>query len=176
MPRLESQPRSNPQADAGKIGSGSRPNSSLAQANAGADFHLVPVDRDRLRACSSPGRLIFVPLGVPLLVWGYLQYLYVGSYRLPRAGGTAGMDVPPERIITQGPYRFTRNPMYLGHLTFMLGLTLTFWSWLALVIFTGRAYWFHRRVLHDEARLEEIFGAEYAAYRAQVKRWIPGLL
>jgi uncharacterized membrane protein len=86
------------------------------------------------------------------------------------------MDVPPERIITQGPYRFTRNPMYLGHLIFMLGLTLTFWSWLALVIFIGRAYWFHRRVLHDEIRLEKIFGAEYAAYRVEVKRWIPGFL
>jgi len=121
------------------------------------------------------GRLTFMPWGVPLLVWGYLQYLYVGSYRLPRAGGTAGMDVPPERIITQGPYRFTRNPMYLGHLIFMLGLALTFWSWLALVILVVRAYWFQLRVQRDEVRLENIFGAEYAAYRAQVKRWIPGL-
>jgi protein-S-isoprenylcysteine O-methyltransferase Ste14 len=112
---------------------------------------------------------------VPLLVWGYLQYLYVGGYRLPRAGGTAGMDVAPERIITQGPYRFTRNPMYLGHLIFMLGLALTFWSWLALVILVVRAYWFQLRVQRDEVRLENIFGAEYAAYRAQVKRWIPGL-
>ena len=122
------------------------------------------------------GRPTLVPWGVPLLIWGYLQYLCVGSYRLPRAGGTAGMDVPPERIISQGPYRFTRNPMYLGHLIFMLGVTLTFWSWLALIIFVGRACWFHQRVLHDEARLEKIFGAEYVAYRAQVKRWIPGIL
>jgi protein-S-isoprenylcysteine O-methyltransferase Ste14 len=122
------------------------------------------------------GRPTFVPWGVPLLVWGYLQYLWVGSYRLPRAGGTAGMEVPPERIITQGPYRFTRNPMYLGHLIFLLGLALTFWSSLALVILVGRAYWFHQRVLHDEARLEAMFGAEYAAYRTRVKRWIPGLL
>src|SRR5215831_17919655 len=111
------------------------------------------------------GRLIFVPWGLPLLVWGYLQFLYVGSYRLPRAGGIAGMDVPPARIITQGPI-VSHNPMYLGHLIFMLGLTLTFWSWLALVIFTGRAYWFHRRALRDEARLEKIFGTEYAPYRA----------
>jgi len=122
------------------------------------------------------GRLTFVPWGVPLLVWGYLQYLWVGSYRLPLAGGTAGMEVPPERIITQGPYRFTRNPMYLGHLIFLAGLALTLWSWLALVILIGRACWFHRRVRQDEARLETIFGAEYAAYRARVKRWIPGLL
>ena len=139
-------------------------------------FILCPVIVIVFELVVHQGGVIFVPWGVPLLAWGYLQYLYVGSYRLPRAGGAAGMDVPPERIITQGPYRFTRNPMYLGHLIFMLGLALTFWSWLALVILIGRAYWFHQRVLRDEVRLEKIFGAEYAAYRARVKRWIPGLL
>jgi protein-S-isoprenylcysteine O-methyltransferase Ste14 len=139
-------------------------------------FILCPLIVMLFELAVHQGRLMFVPWGVPLLVWGYLQYLYVGNYRLPRAGGTAGMEVPPERIITQGPYRFTRNPMYLGHLIFMFGLALTFWSGLALVILMGRAYWFQQRVLHDEVRLETIFGAEYAAYRAQVKRWIPGLL
>jgi protein-S-isoprenylcysteine O-methyltransferase Ste14 len=139
-------------------------------------FVLCPLIVIVLELALHRGRLTFVPWGVPLLAWGYLQYLCVGSYRLPRAGGSAGMDVPPERIIREGPYRFTRNPMYLGHLVFMLGLALTFWSWLALVIFGGRAFWFHQRVLRDEVRLEKIFGTEYRAYRAQVKRWIPGLL
>jgi protein-S-isoprenylcysteine O-methyltransferase Ste14 len=111
-------------------------------------------------------------LGAPLLIWGYLQYLWVGRYRLPLAGGSPGMDMPPEQIISRGPYRFTRNPMYLGHLVFLLGLALTFWSWFALIILGSRAFWFHRRVLQDEERLEGIFGAEYVAYRARVKRWI----
>ena len=100
----------------------------------------------------------------------------VGGYRLPLAGGSPGMDEPPERIVSQGPYRFTRNPMYLGHLVFLLGLALTFWSWFAVVILVARALWFHRRVLQDEQRLQEIFGAEYTAYQARVKRWIPGIL
>ena len=39
----------------------------------------------------------------------------------------------------------------------------------------GRAAWFQYRVRGDEARLEAKFGADYTAYRAQVKRWIPGL-
>ena len=86
------------------------------------------------------------------------------------------MDMPPEQIISRGLYRFTRNPMYLGHLVFLLGLAVTFWSWFALIILCSRAFWFHRRVLQDEERLEGIFGAEYAAYRARVKRWIPGIL
>jgi hypothetical protein len=42
-------------------------------------------------------RLTIVPWGVPLMAWGYLQYLLVGRYRHPRAGGSAGMEVPPER-------------------------------------------------------------------------------
>ncbi len=66
--------------------------------------------------------------------------------------------------------------MYLGHLIFMLGLALTFWSWFGLVLLVLRAAWFQRRVLRDEARLEATFGEEYAAYRARVKRWLPGVI
>jgi protein-S-isoprenylcysteine O-methyltransferase Ste14 len=123
-----------------------------------------------------PGGLSVSPWGIPLLAWGYVQYLLVGNYRLPRAGGTAGMDAMPNRIIAAGPYRYTRNPMYLGHLIFMTGLVITFWSWFALILLVARAMWFQRRVLHDETRLERTFGAEYSAYRNQAKRWIPFLL
>jgi protein-S-isoprenylcysteine O-methyltransferase Ste14 len=58
----------------------------------------------------------------------------------------------------------------------LLGLALTFWSWFAMIVLASRAIWFHRRVLQDEQRLERIFGAEYATYRARVKRWIPSVL
>ena len=85
------------------------------------------------------------------------------------------MTVPPERIITSGPYRYTRNPMYLGHLIFLIGLAVTFWSWFGLILLVLRALWFHRRVRHDETRLQALFGSEYVTYRASVKRWIPGL-
>ena len=122
------------------------------------------------------GELVVVPWGVLLLVWGYLQYRLVGRYRLQQGGGGPGMAAPPQRIVAAGPYRYTRNPMYLGHLIFMLGLALTFWSWLGLILLGLRAAWFQKRVWGDEARLEATFGAEYAAYRGRVKRWIPGAL
>ena len=57
----------------------------------------------------------------------------------------------PDRILDHGPYRFTRNPMYLGHLIFLAGLAITFWSWFALILLAARAVWFHCRVLQDEA-------------------------
>jgi protein-S-isoprenylcysteine O-methyltransferase Ste14 len=139
-------------------------------------FILCPLAVIAFELVLHRGAPTIVPWGVPLLLWGYLQYRLVGSYRLPLAGGSPGMDVPPQRVISRGPYRFTRNPMYLGHLVFLLGLALTFWSWFAMIILASRAIWFHRRVLQDEARLERIFGAEYAAYRTRVKRWIPRIL
>ncbi len=122
------------------------------------------------------GDIILVPWGVPLLMWGYLQFRLVGSYRRRHGGGGPGLDVPPERIVSAGPYRFTRNPMYLGHLIFMVGLALSLWSWLAVALAAVNMVWFHRRVLEDEAHLRALFGAEYGDYTARVKRWIPGVL
>lgn len=111
----------------------------------------------------------------PLLLWGYLQYRLVGNYRTRHGGGGPGLDVPPDRILAVGPYRYLRNPMYLGHLIFMLGLALTFRSWLGAALLIFHMFWFHSRVLGDEAHLEERFGQDYRDYKARVKRWIPGL-
>lgn len=121
------------------------------------------------------GTIIFVPWGTLLLTWGYLQYRLVGNLRRRRGGGGPGLTVPPERLVTEGPYRYARNPIYLGHLIFMLGLAVTFWSWFALALFAVTAVWFHRRVLADEVHLRTLFGAEYVEYQARVKRWVPGV-
>jgi len=111
----------------------------------------------------------------PLLAWGFLQYDLVGRYRLGLGGGGPGMQVPPERLVTTGPYAWCRNPMYLGHLIFLLGLALTFRSELALAFLVFSAAWFHMRILKDEKRLRDLFGADYDAYARRVKRWIPGI-
>jgi protein-S-isoprenylcysteine O-methyltransferase Ste14 len=114
-------------------------------------------------------------VGALLLAWGYLQYRLTGHYRVEHGGGGPGLTVPPERLVTNGVYAYTRNPMYLGHLIFMLGLAVTFRSWFALALFAAHLPWYHRRVLHDEAGLRARFGAQYEDYRKRVKRWIPGL-
>ena len=119
--------------------------------------------------------LIIHPAGAVLLVWGFLQYRLVGRYRVANGGGGPGLDVPPKSIVTEGPYRYARNPMYLGHLIFMAGLAVSFASWLGVALVAFHAAWFHRRVLRDEARLESRFGSSYLDYTAQVKRWIPGV-
>ncbi len=114
-------------------------------------------------------------VGIPFLIWGYLQYRWCGRYRVWRGGGGPGLDTPPTRLVTKGPYAHTRNPMYLGHLIFLIGLAITFWSPLGVLIFVGMAVWLHFRILKDEEKLEQQFGEEFLAYKRRVRRWLPGL-
>jgi protein-S-isoprenylcysteine O-methyltransferase Ste14 len=139
-------------------------------------FILYPVAVVLFQLLHTRGKLKLVPSGALLLPWGYLQYRLAGRYRHPRAGGSSGMEIPPERLVVGGVYRYTRNPMYLGHMIFIVGLAVTFRSWFALVLLAPRAAWFQKRVLRDEARLEKLFGDEYVEYTARVKRWLPGIL
>jgi protein-S-isoprenylcysteine O-methyltransferase Ste14 len=121
------------------------------------------------------GQLEVRPVFLPLLAWGYLQYRLCGSYRLRHGGGGPGLDRPPERLVTTGPYAFCRNPMYLGHLIFLAGLALTLSSYFAALLALASAAWFHRRVLKDEARLAARWGGAYLEYCVRVRRWLPGL-
>jgi hypothetical protein len=114
--------------------------------------------------------------GLPLLAWGYLQYRAVGNYRERAGGGGPGISIPPDRIVESGPYRWVRNPMYLGHLIFFAGLALALGSWIAAAVFVLHAFWFDRRVREDEERLAGLFGDSYREYCRRVKRWIPGLV
>lgn len=122
------------------------------------------------------GRLNVVWWGLPLLPWGYLQFRLCGKYRTRRGGGGPGLDNPPERIVDTGIYAWTRNPMYLGHLIFVAGLAISFWSLPAVVLFVYLVIWFQGRVEGDEAHLMQLFGREYEDYMHRVKRWIPGIL
>jgi hypothetical protein len=70
-------------------------------------FVMCPLLVIALKLPLNRGRLTVMPWGAPLLAWGYLQYLLVGNYRLPLAGGTAGMGAMPNRIIEAGPYRYS---------------------------------------------------------------------
>jgi steroid 5-alpha reductase family enzyme len=108
-----------------------------------------------------------------LLPWGYLQYRLCGDYRTRRGKGGPGMSRPPENIVTTGPYAVTRNPMYLGHIVFLTGLTLMTRSRLVGAVTVLLLPWFDARAREDEARLEQLFGAEYRRYRDSVPRWLP---
>ena len=123
------------------------------------------------------GGIRLQPIGLVLMLWGYGQYRLVGRYRVRLGGGGPGLSgAPPERLVENGIYAWTRNPMYLGHILYMVGVAVFFSSWAGALIGAARAAWFHSRVLRDERGLTKQFGEAYVAYTKRVKRWVPGLL
>jgi len=93
--------------------------------------------------------------------------------RFVREGTTFYPGQDASKLVTSGAYRFTRNPMYLGMVIVLVSLWAMTGSWLAgLPIPLFMAIIHHRFILREEARLEEIFGEDYRAYKGRVRRWI----
>ena len=80
---------------------------------------------------------------------------------------------PVTHLVLDGPYRFTRNPMYLGMVQLLIGVALLFGTlspWFVIPLF---AWWIDRRfIAQEEVMLEEHFGPDYVAFKKRVRRWI----
>ena len=76
-------------------------------------------------------------------------------------------------LLTWGPYRISRNPIYLGMVLFLAGLGLGLGSWSPLLVIPAFAVIIERRFIRaEEAALLRRFGDEYGAFRRRVRRWI----
>jgi len=108
-----------------------------------------------------------VILGLSLAISCVLAFGIVGK-------GTPAPFDPPRRLVIRGPYRFVRNPMYVGAIVGLLGASL-FYQSLALLGFTAVfALVVHLFVLfYEEPTLARLFGADYDTYRRHVRRWRP---
>jgi protein-S-isoprenylcysteine O-methyltransferase Ste14 len=103
--------------------------------------------------------------GIALAVWAILT--------LKRAGTTIRPDARAVRLVTSGPYRRLRNPIYLADVMILLGiaeLTHNIWFVAAAVVFALLVTWL--AILPEERHLEALFGDEYRAYKATTRRWI----
>lgn len=110
-------------------------------------------------------------LGPVLTLLGFIGLPAVLAFR--RAGTNVLPWRPTKALVVTGPYRFTRNPMYLGFTLLYLGITLwvnTLWPLVALpvvLLVMNRGV-----IAREEAYLERRFGEPYRAYRASVRRWL----
>ena len=138
-------------------------------------FFVMPLLIAAFEAARQHGMPHLAWYGVPLMAWGYAQYHIVGRYRTRLGGGGPGLAVPPERLVTTGPYAWLRNPMYAGHLVYLAGAALVLRSWFGAALWIAHAVWFDLRVRKDERRLRGLFVESYEAYCRRVARWLPGL-
>lgn len=89
---------------------------------------------------------------------------------------TKGVLEQNERLVTAGPYRWTRNPFYLANLSIDLGLCLVIGRlWLALVYLAVWAIAYHGTIAREETHLRQLFGEALDRYRARVPRLRPAL-
>ena len=109
--------------------------------------------------------------GVLIAVGAALAISGVVTFR--RSGTTPNPTRPATALATGGPYRFTRNPMYLGFAIASGGVAL-FWNALWPLVLLPVAIALLRRLAIDreENYLERKFGAAYTAYKDRVRRWI----
>jgi protein-S-isoprenylcysteine O-methyltransferase Ste14 len=104
--------------------------------------------------------------GVILLLWCVREFYVAGR-------GTLAPWDPPRHLVTTGPYRISRNPMYIGVVTILVGWCVL-WDSRTLVIYTAFFLCgFHLRVLlFEEPWAARQFGEQWQAYRARVPRWV----
>ena len=115
-----------------------------------------------------PARLVgygFGVAGLTLILWS--------GVTLWRADTTIRPDRPARRLVTDGPYRFGRNPIYAGDALIMLGLaqaTLNIWYVMTAAVFMLAVL--KLAVEPEERHLEVTFGDDYRAWVARTRRWI----
>ena len=111
--------------------------------------------------------LVLLVLGGAIYAWCVWDFATFGR------GTPAPIDAP-KKLVVRGLYRYTRNPMYVGVLTVIVGQSVLFRTPSLLVYAGVVAACFHLFITgYEEPHLADAFGAEYDAYRSRVSRWLP---
>jgi protein-S-isoprenylcysteine O-methyltransferase Ste14 len=110
------------------------------------------------------GALVFA-FALALAAWA------IGT--MTRAGSNVPTNRPTTTIVESGPYRFTRNPIYLGMFGGQIGLAIAFDNfWLLMMLVPFALVIRYGVVAREEAYLERKFGDLYRGYRLRVRRWL----
>ena len=114
------------------------------------------------------------PLGWVVMACGGAVALVCGASFAFRGRGTPAPFDPPVEFVAVGPYRYVRNPMYLGALTLLAGYGLVVGSVAVLILTVGAGLLAHAFVvLVEERGLRRRFGESYERYTRSVMRWVP---
>lgn len=107
-----------------------------------------------------------LPLGLGAAGLGWcLSAHYAPGEKVP-------VSLVPESLIAKGPYRFSRNPMYVCEQTVLLGWTVYFGSPRLLAGMSALAAAMRYAVAREERTLEERFGDSWREYTSKVRRWV----
>lgn len=130
---------------------------------------VVPVDS---LIVSTVGA-IFVLIGAVFMVWSNIDMVKIGR-GFPTDGFNIALGERTKKLIVQGPYKYTRNPMLFGTFVFYVGLALLFNSYSALIVpivFISYMVWHVKKF--EEPRLYNDFKDEYVEYKKRTPLLFP---
>ena len=108
---------------------------------------------------------LLVVAGLVLMGLAILQMMVARTTVIPRRN--------PDRMVTGGVFRLSRNPIYLADVLILTGLYIAWDALYAMPMIAVFIYVIQSRfILDEEKRLDDLFGAEYEAYKAQTRRWL----
>ena len=111
-------------------------------------------------------------LGYALVIVG-LGLAFNAVRRFMRAHTTVDPHGSVNAIVTSGPYRFTRNPIYLGFVCMLIGFPFIFRTYWGLILSPLFIVLMNTLVIqHEETYLEKKFGDIYTSYKSRVRRWL----
>ena len=107
--------------------------------------------------------------GALIALWCILSFSLAGR-------GTPAPFDPPQRLVVRGPYRFMRNPMYIGAALALAGASLFYGSIFLLAYASIFLLVCHLFVIgYEEPTLRRTFGSDYETYCSKVNRWWPNI-
>jgi len=108
-----------------------------------------------------------------LILPGLIIVLWTMALHFVRTPQRVEWERTPAYVLTQGPYQFSRNPMYLGELVLWLGWVFFFGSVSVFIVFLLLVVLMNFRVVpREERELEARFGDVYIQYKKRVPRWL----
>ena len=113
-----------------------------------------------------------MPLG-PLVVTASLGWFIWAVVTMRRAGASIPTSEPTEAIVVRGPYRWSRNPIYLSMVALQAGAGIwanSGWFLGFAAVSAGLLWW--GVISREERYLEQKFGTAYLEYRTRVRRWV----
>lgn len=115
---------------------------------------------------------ILIIVGLALSIWAIVHMRRKGDGNPLDA---FGHEVAPrtKHLMTDGPYRLSRNPMLSGIFLYLIGICLWLWAWQAMVIFGLFVIIMSVQVYTEEKRLHRDFGEEYEDYCRHTGRFLP---
>jgi protein-S-isoprenylcysteine O-methyltransferase Ste14 len=107
--------------------------------------------------------VFFCIAGLLLFLWSLVSFGQ--SFRV-------GIDSDqPDKLVTNGAFAYSRNPIYVAFGIILLGQFLIFSNWILLIYLVAAIWLFHRQVLREEKYLKKHYGKEYSVYCNRVRRY-----